>query len=127
MFNNSELKAYNLTSDGKMIGIVRYNQEVIGKEEMTRPFIHNGARSIISIGRVNYELLDSFIVNSLNNYYQNMNLTKNEETRKMQVANYQELYDLWQKVAIAKSNNDQNLNSYYDDLVYRLYLLGYRN
>ena len=94
---------------------------------MTRPFIHNGARSIISIGRVNYELLDSFIVNSLNNYYQNMNLTKNEETRKMQVANYQELYDLWQKVAIAKSNNDQNLNSYYDDLVYRLYLLGYRN
>ena len=39
---------------------------------------------------------------------------------------YNELYILWYTITQAKNTQNPNLNSYYDDLVYRLYLLGYK-
>ena len=61
---------------------------------MTRPFIRNGKREILSIGRVNYEFLDNFIRNSLNDIYAHLNEGKDPETKRQKIREYQELYAL---------------------------------
>ena len=127
MFNEATLKKLLLSDNGKAIGIVKYNPEINFNEEFRRPFIRNGKVIVDSIGRVNYNMLDTFIVNSLNDYYSKIYLTKDELKKNQNILTYQELYNMWQNVVKAKNAHDINLNSYYDDLVYRLYLLGYRN
>ena len=69
MFNEATLKKLLLSDSGKVIGIVSYNPEINFKEEYRRPFIRNGKVIVDSIGRVNYNMLDTFIVTSLNDYY----------------------------------------------------------
>lgn len=127
MFEKAELKSYNFLDNNKIIGLVNYNPQYNLKADLTRPFIRNGKRLIESIGRVNYQVLDNFIIQSLNDYYSKISLIKKEAERKKYLDEYGQLYFLWQKVTQAKQTNDINLNNYYDDLVYRLYLLGYRN
>ena len=72
-------------------------------------------------GEVNYKYENNTLV------CVGCNEGKDLELRRKNAIEYQELYTLWQKIAEAKQNNDLNLNSYYDDLVYRLYLKGYRS
>ena len=47
---------------------------------------------------------------------------KDQEVIRQKIVEYQELYALWQKIAVARENNDLQISSYYDDLLYRLYL-----
>ena len=126
MFGTSELKKMNLIMDDKNIGMISYNPLVNFKDNFKRPFIRNKEIFITKIGRVSYKMLDSIIITSLNDYYGKIINTKNEEEKAKKTYEYQELYALWQNVAKAKSVNDVNINLYYDDLVYRLYLLGYK-
>ena len=126
MFQTGELLKYNLTEQGRVVGVVSYNPRLNFKATYTRPFIRNKARVILSIGRVNYAALDEFIVASLTAYYQSINLAKKQEVKNSMVSEYQQLYYLWQTILNAKQNRDSNLPSYYDDLVYRLYLLGFK-
>lgn len=127
MFQSSELKVLQLFDNNRFCGLIKYNPNIYHKIEMTRPFIRNGKREILSIGRVNYEFLDNFIRNSLNDIYAHLNEGKDPETKRQKIREYQELYALWQKIAVARQNNDLNISSYYDDLVYRLYLKGYQS
>ena len=127
MFNEATLKKLLLSDSGKVIGIVSYNPEINFKEEYRRPFIRNGKVIVDSIGRVNYNMLDTFIVTSLNDYYSKIYLTKDEDKKNQNILTYQELYNMWQNVVKAKNMHDINLNAYYDGLLYRLYLLGYHN
>lgn len=127
MFATTDLKLYDLVDNGKIIGSVRYNPHFSFKDKTTRPFIRCKLRIIETIGRVNYEMLDQFIIASLNDYYNKLLNIKEMAARTKATSEYQQLYYLWQTVMQAKQNRDSNLNSYYDDLVYRLYLLGYRN
>ena len=64
---------------------------------------------------------------SLNDIYAHLNEGKDPELKRQKIVEYQELYALWQKIAVARQNNDLNISSYYDDLVYRLYLKGYQS
>lgn len=127
MFEASELKQYQLFDQDKFIGLVRYNPDINYKERMMRPFIRCKLRIIESIGKVNYAYLDQFIMMALNDIYRHINEGKNEVEVKNRIMEYQELYGLWQKVLVARQNRDFNINSYYDDLIYRLYLKGYKN
>ena len=127
MFQTSELKEYQLFDNQIYKGKIYFNPLIKNKGETTRPFIRNGLRKLISIGRVNYEILDQFIIKSLNEIYTHINDTKDRDLVADKIRNYQELYSLWQRVILARQNNDLNVNNYYDDLLYRLYLLGYKN
>ncbi len=127
MFQTSELKEYQLFDNQIYKGKIYFNPLIKNKGETTRPFIRNGLRKLISIGRVNYEFLDQFIIKSLNEIYTHINDTKDRDLVADKIRNYQELYSLWQRVILARQNNDLNVNNYYDDLLYRLYLLGYKN
>lgn len=126
MFRNATKKEMQWIDNGKPLGLVRINTSW-QKEKTTRPFKRNGKREILSIGRVNYALLDQFIMSSMNDYYSKLSNIKNEKERNLKVVEYNELYQLWYLVNQAKQTRDIRLNSYYDDLVYRLYVLGYRN
>lgn len=127
MFGTTDLKVYNLIDNNKYSGIVHYNPHFSFGKTTTRPFIRCKLRIIQTIGRVNYELLDQFIITSLNDYYNKLLNIKDTNARVKATEEYQQLYFLWQTIFQAKQNSDPKLNSYYDDLVYRLYLLGYRN
>lgn len=127
MFRTADLKVYNLIDNNKIIGVVKYNPHFSFKKATTRPFIRCKLRIIEQVGRVNYELLDQFIIASLNDYYNKLLNIKDTNARVKATTDYQQLYFLWQTVVGGKQKQDPNLNSYYDDLVYRLYLLGYRN
>jgi len=64
---------------------------------------------------------------SLNHYYSTISSVKDQKEVNRRITEYNELYNLWYKVNVARQNHDLLLNSYYDDIVYKLYLLGYRN
>ena len=127
MFQTSELKENQLFDGNVFKGLVFYNPKVSYLVNTTRPFIRTPKRIVESIGRVNYQYLDQFVMKAMNVIYAHINEGKDLELRRKKIIEYQELYTLWQKIAVAKQNNDLNLNSYYDDLVYRLYLKGYRS
>ena len=62
-----------------------------------------------------------------NDYYKKMKDSKDENERNSRITEYNTLYQLWYYINEAKKRNDPYINSYYDDLVYRLYLLGYHS
>ncbi len=127
MFTNATQKELQWLDNGKPMGLLKVNTNISLQDEFTRPFIRNKGCEILSIGRVNYALLDTFIIQSLNDYYAKINEAKDANDRNQRIIQYNELYQLWYRVNIAKQNHDIQLNSYYDDIVYRLYLLGYHN
>ncbi len=127
MFQRATSKVLQWLENGKTLGLVNINDKHDFKIKTERPMERNKGALILSISRVNYALLDQFIMNCLNDYYKKINETKKEEERMQRVNEYNTLYQLWYQVSVAKQNNDINLNSYYDDIVYRLYLLGYHS
>ncbi len=127
MFENIRYKELQWLDGGIQKGIIRVNQNFDFNIKTTRPFKRAKIREVLSVGRVNYERLDSFIINSLNDYYTKLNLVTKAEEKRRRTNEYNELYQLWYNINIARQNRDINLNNYYDDLVYRLYLLGYKS
>lgn len=125
MFPTGELKEYNFTKNGNYIGQIHYNLNFPFTSEFGIPINRNGQREIVSIGRIDTKILDNFIITSLNNYYESINLSKSFEEKKTRTIEYQNLYYLWQKVTEAKNNDNYNINNYYNDIYYRLTLLGY--
>ena len=127
MFANAVKKELQFLDNGSVVGTVWLNTSFPFKNETKRPFERNLGREVVMIGRVNYALLDQFIIASLNDYYKKISDTKNMDEYNQKIVSYNELYQLWYRVNNAKQNNDISLNSYYDDIVYKLYLLGYHN
>ncbi len=127
MFANATKKEYQFLDNGALIGHVRVNENFSFSGKFKRPMERNQRREITMVGHVNYALLDQFIISALNDYYQKISQTGNMEEYNQRVLQYNELYQLWYKVNVAKQNHDIGLNSYYDDIVYKLYLLGYHD
>lgn len=127
MFANAVKKELQFLDNGSVVGTVWLNTSFPFKNKTKRPFERNLGREVVMIGRVNYALLDQFIIASLNDYYKKISDTKNMDEYNQKIVSYNELYQLWYRVNNAKQNNDISLNSYYDDIVYKLYLLGYHN
>ena len=127
MFENIRYKELQWLDGGIQKGIIRVNQNFDFNIKTTRPFKRAKIREVLSVGRVNYERLDSFIINSLNDYYTKLNLVTKAEEKRRRTNEYNELYQLQYNINVARQNRDINLNNYYDDLVYRLYLLGYKS
>ena len=127
MFQNSTMKELQLLDNGSFVGFVRRGKTYDFKKKSKRPFVRNGQRELLEIGFVDYEHLDKFIVNSMNDYYAGLNNCQTVEERDQRIKEYNDLYQLWYHINATKEQNDPNLNSYYDDILYRLYLLGYRS
>ena len=126
MFQNPEYKDLQWLDNGLQKGSIHVNTDFDFKKPTIRPFDRTKKGTVLSIGRVNYGLLDNFIITSLNDYYQKAMTCKEAELKDKMLKEYNDLYLLWYTINQAKQQQNPNLNSYYDDLVYRLYLLGYK-
>ncbi len=126
MFRNGTLKELSWVDNGAIKGTIRVNKKIDYKN-IKRPLKRNSVRELISIGRVNYALLDDFVMKSMNHFYSTIQTGKDKQEVNKKIMEYNELYQLWYKVNVARQNNDMLINTYYDDIVYRLYLLGYKN
>ncbi len=127
MFQYATSKSLQWLDNGIVKGILNINTNFDFKRKTKRPMERTNLRVVLSVGRVNYNLLDTFIMTSLNDYYKKMKDSKDENERNSRITEYNTLYQLWYYINEAKKRNDPYINSYYDDLVYRLYLLGYHS
>ncbi len=126
MFDNMLKKEILLKDNEKLMGIIHIDPEANFNIKTTRPFIRCQRREIVGIGQINYPLLDRFIIASLNDYYSHIMEVTDQAQASIRASQYKELYQLWYKVNVAKTNKDVDINNYYDDLIYKLYLLGYQ-
>lgn len=126
MFQTGELKYYEWLEQGAFKGRIGVNSHFDFKQSFVRPFIRNKQRLVLSIGKIDMVRLDNFIAVSLNDYYQKLQIKDTYEVMVKKNQEYQTLYGLWQKIVTAKQNNDVSLNICYDDMIYRLYINGYR-
>ena len=70
MFQNPEYKDLQWLDNGLQKGSIHVNTDFDFKRPTIRPFVRTKKGTILSVGRVNYGLLDNFIITSLNDYYQ---------------------------------------------------------
>ena len=126
MFQTGELKNYDFLDQGTFKGRISVNSDFDFTQNFTRPFIRNKQRQIISIGKIDMAKLDNFIAGSLNDLFKRLQKKDTYEVMVKRNQEYQTLYALWQQIAVAKQNNDFALNAYYDDIIYRLYINGYK-
>lgn len=112
------------------------NQILIGKLKISKfikevnsykiPFIKTGKKILIKIGIGDYSDFDSFIISSLNDYYNKLNNPTDLDTKENMLEDYKRLYSLWTKICYSKEHNDIiELNTLYNKISYGLYLLGY--
>ena len=78
MFQNPEYKDLQWLDNGLQKGSIHVNTDFDFKKPTIRPFDRTKKGTVLSIGRVNYGLLDNFIITSLNDYYQKGMQTKDE-------------------------------------------------
>ena len=81
MFQNATNKSLELLDHGIIKGTIFVNTHHDFRLRTKRPMERNQTREILSIGRVNYDLLDHYIMRCLNDYYSKINESKKEEVR----------------------------------------------
>jgi hypothetical protein len=115
---------------------LKNNDENIGKIIVSKflknismykiPFVNSGKKTLVKVGTGDYENFDSFIISSLNDYYNNLNNPTDIETKEEMLENYKRLYSLWSEICEAKENNEVvKIHNLYNKISYGLYLLGY--
>lgn len=126
MFQKIKLTEWNLEDNGIFIGTVKGNLQKLRGDEFS-PLLERDKKKyrVLQVGRVNYTYLDQFIIKSMNDYYQRINIGTPEEAQK-KMAIYRQLYSLWTSINQAKATPDLALNDLYDSMVYQLFLLGYK-
>jgi hypothetical protein len=126
MFPDALYKKYNIDENDKLIGKIEANSEILKNNQFIRPFIRdNSIREIVKIGSRDYEKLDNYIIESLNDYYNRLICAEDVEKDPM-LQVYQRLYSMWQEIHNHKLNyNLKELDNSYDLLTYELYVLGY--
>lgn len=126
VFSSVKLIEWNLSDRGKYIGTIKANMAKIKNQRFIRPFRREQRKLVVfQVGNVNYEYLDRFIIKAMNDYYQKINVGLKEEIAAKN-NRYVQLYQLWNAILEAKKNNASNLGTLYDDLIYELYVLGYK-
>lgn len=128
MFTDTSFKKFEVDENGISIGKVEVNASLLKDNGFIRPFIRKvEATEITKLGDRDYQKLDQYIVNSLNDYYNRL-MSANEEERKVMLNIYRRLYSMWRELHNFKiSKNLNEIDKMYDLFSYELYVLGYIN
>lgn len=126
MFNKCDFITMKLNDGATYLGLVRYNDVILGRE-FSRPFLRDDSvKQISKIIMRDYNKTDQFIVAALNDYYKRISVVQEAE-RAVMLQNYNRLYQSWTLLNQAKaSKNMEVMEQQYDSLSYQLYLLGYK-
>ncbi len=127
MYDDTMYKTYRITEEGKELGTIKANINILNNDFL-KPFIREySPKYIIKIGTKDYETINTYIINSMKDYYQKL-LNANPNELDNMNKNYQHLYKMWEELHTYKKNKDfVNMDKTYDMISYELYLLGYMN
>ncbi len=128
MFVDAAFKKYKIDENNVSIGVLEVNQNLLKMNDFVQPFIREqDYKMIIKIGDRNYDVLNKYIIASLNDYYNRlMNASKSD--RNMMTKTYNHLYEMWVELHEHKKNNNLvEMDKTYDLFSYELYVLGYTN
>ena len=73
MLDLTGFKQLQFLDQGKRIGKIYYNPKFLFKGNDAIPFTRNQKMILKSDGRVNYAVLDQFVITSLTDFYQKIN------------------------------------------------------
>lgn len=126
MFDDTTLKKYKIDENERSIGELEVNCDLLKQNNFLSPFIRENDKKIVTkIGDRNYEVLNQYIINCMNDYYNRLiNSTTTDRDTMLNI--YNRLYDMWQELHnYKKSNNLVEMDKIYDLFSYELYVLGY--
>ncbi len=128
MFSKCDFKTLKLNDSALFVGLIRLNESLINQKDFIRPLIRDlQSKSILKIGKRDYQASDQFIITALNDYYNRMNQARNKEEEEKMKENYNRLYNSWTLLNQAKTNHQYKvMEDSYDEISYQLYLLGYK-
>ncbi len=126
MFVDAAFKKYKIDENDVSVGVLEVNQEILNANDFIQPFIREqDYKMIIKIGNRNYEVLNKYIINSLNDYYNRL-LNASKSDRNMMSKTYEHLYEMWTELHNHKKNSNLvEMDKTYDLFSYELYVLGY--
>lgn len=128
MLATSQSKKYTISENQKRIGNVTVSDFIKEGSFYKIPFQEAPKMEVIKIGNGDYSDFDSFIISSLNDYYQKLNTPSDLETKEKMLDDYTKLYSLWTEICNKKEANAlAELTDLYNKMSYGLYLLGYED
>ena len=124
----SQCKKYEIDINSKSKGVLLISKFLKDISLYKIPFEDNNKMEIVKIGNGDYDDVDTFIVDSLNDYYKKLSSPSDVETKESMLSTYTKLYELWTSINHKKEeNNIVELNELYGKLSYGLYLIGYED
>lgn len=119
---------FNIDENNTSVGQIEINQDLMKAEKFISPFVRDKeALEITKLGNRDYNKLDTFIIDSLKNYY-NLLMSASESDRMKMLDVYKRLYGMWQDLRNFKISKDlAGIDKTYDLFLYELYVLGYTN
>ncbi len=128
MFVDEAFKKYKIAENDASVGTLEVNHNLLANSVFIRPFIREkNYKMITKIGNRDYEVLNKYIISSLNNYYIRLQKATKSEYKRM-FNTYNRLYDMWKDLHnFKKENNLVEMDKTYDLFSYELYVLGYTN
>ncbi len=128
MFTDTSFKKYAIDENNQSVGKLEVNLDIIRSEDFIRPFVRSSdTKEITKFGNRDYNLLDQYIIRSLNNYYNRL-MNVSEDERYTMLNTYRHLYQMWRELHNYKiSKNIVEMDKMYDLFSYELYILGYIN
>ena len=119
---------YKITIEGKSLGTLLVSKFIKDINNYKYPFEDTKKMTLVKIGNGNYDDIDSFIIDSLNDYYKKLSSPSDVDTKEDMLNEYTKLYSLWTEICnIKDTGNFVKLNELYGKISYGLYLLGYED
>ncbi len=127
MFADTTFKKFTIAEKDKLVGRLEINDNLIANNKFVRPFIRNiESKMITKVGNRNYEKLNTYIINSMNDYYNRLTNNSSVSEQQMMLSTYRHLYEMWRDLHTYKKNNNLvEMDKTYDLFSYELYVLGY--
>lgn len=127
MIADSQSIKYELSGEN-LKGIFKVSKFVKSLSDYKFPFNYVDEKTLIKIGSGDYNDFDSFIISSLNDYYNSLSLPTDLDTKENMLEEYKKLYLVWSQICDAKQNDDiVKLKELYQIISYGLLQLGYED
>ncbi len=127
MFTDEKFLKYNLSTKEKAMGKLDVNMDLIRGNKHYFPFLRD--KKIVEItkfGTRNEQVIERYIINCLNDYYQKLVSTLDLVERQKMQDKYTHLYGMWRELYNYKNARDiVNINNMYEIFRYELYTMGY--
>ena len=126
MFEKLKLSEWLLEDYGSEYGLIKANYDFLKDNQVANVFTkENNLYELVQVGYMDFNELDEFIKKSMNKIYTTLNDGTDEELERKK-SDYKHLYEIWQRIELAKNNNSSNISDLYNDLVFALHMMGYK-